>query len=181
MVDVVVEEFGAIDVCVNAAGMYEPVGFTDLGDESWHRTMRSNLDTQFFVALAATRRMAGQRGGRMILVSSVSDPLSEAASAHYSAAKAAVSSLARSIAVDLTEYGIVANAVAPGWIHTEMVDEFARNATSESLKRVNLLGRMGKPDEVASLIEYLSIDAPAYLTGSTLYVDGGQTAMALLP
>lgn len=96
----------------------------------------------------------------MILISSVSDPLSEAASAHYSAAKAAVNSLARSIAADLTAYGIVANAVAPGWIHTEMVDEFARTATSESLKRVILLGRMGKPDDVASLVEYLSMDAP---------------------
>lgn len=81
----------------------------------------------------------------------------------------------------MTERGTVAHAVTPGWIHTEMVDEFARTATSESLKRVNPLGRMGKPDEVARLVEYLAVDAPAYLTGSTLYVDGGQTAMALLP
>lgn len=80
MVDVVVEAIGAIDVCVNAAGMYEPVGFTDLGDEPWRRTMRSNLNTQFFVALAATPRMAGRKDGRMIQISSVSDPLSEAAS-----------------------------------------------------------------------------------------------------
>jgi NAD(P)-dependent dehydrogenase (short-subunit alcohol dehydrogenase family) len=181
MAAIAVERFGALDVYVNAAGSYEPVAFDALDESSWRSAMSTNLDTQFFAGVAVARRMIANGGGRMILISSVSDPLSERAAAHYSAAKAAVSSLARSIAVDLTEHGIIANAVAPAWIHTEMVDDFAQNATAESLKRVNLLGRMGKPDEVASVVEYLATDAPAYLTGTTLFVDGGQTAMALLP
>src|SRR5438874_13810 len=84
------------------------------------------------------------------------------------------------IAVDVADRGIQANAVAPGWIHTAMVDDFVRQATPESLKRLNILGRVGDPDEVANVVEYLALDAPAYLTGTTIFVDGGQTAMAPL-
>jgi NAD(P)-dependent dehydrogenase (short-subunit alcohol dehydrogenase family) len=94
--------------------------------------------------------------------------------------KAAVSSLARSLCIDLAPRGIQVNAVAPGWVHTSMVDEFVRSATAEALGRINPLGRVGKPDEVANLIEYLGLDAPDYLTGSTIFIDGGQTAMAPL-
>ena len=181
MVLAAIDAYGRLDVCVNCAGIYEPVGFTDITEPSWRRTLSATLDAQLFVSVAATRHMADAGGGRVILVSSVSDRLSEADSSHYSAAKAAVSSLARSIAVDLADRGVTANAVAPGWIHTGMVDDFARKSSRESLLRVNLLGRMGRPDEVANVIEYLAVDAPEYLTGTTLFLDGGQTAMALLP
>ena len=109
--------------------------------------------------------MAKVGSGRIIPVSSVSAALSELLSAHYSAAKAAVSSLVRSMAVDLSRHGIQANAVAPGWIHTEMVDDFVRDASPESLARINLLGRVGAPDEVANVVEYLALDAPPYMTG----------------
>jgi NAD(P)-dependent dehydrogenase (short-subunit alcohol dehydrogenase family) len=120
-------------------------------------------------------------GGRVVLISSINSPLSEPESAHYSAAKAAVSSLARSMAVDLSAHGIQVNAIAPGWVHTAMVDDFVRNASPESLQRLNILGRVGQADEIANAIEYLTVDAPTYLTGTTLFVDGGQTAMAPLP
>lgn len=181
VVDATVERHGRIDVVVNCAGVYEPVDFLDLTPAAWQRTIGPTLDAQLFVAVAAARHMCDAGRGRIVPISSVSSPLSEPLSAHYSAAKAAVSSLVRSIAVDLSVHGIQANAVAPGWIHTEMVDEFLSGVSAESLARVNLLARVGQPDEVANVVEYLALDAPAYMTGTTVYVDGGQTAMALLP
>jgi NAD(P)-dependent dehydrogenase (short-subunit alcohol dehydrogenase family) len=175
------EALGAIDIYVNCAGAYEPIPFEELTEPAWRETLGPTLDAQLYPSVAVAQVMKEAGGGRMVLMSSVSDPLSEPRSAHYSAAKAAVSSLARSIAVDLSDSGITVNAVAPGWIHTEMTDEFARTASPDSLRRVNLLGRMGGADEVARVVEFLALDAPAYLTATTLYIYGGQTAMAMLP
>jgi NAD(P)-dependent dehydrogenase (short-subunit alcohol dehydrogenase family) len=180
MVDRTVAALGGLTVLVNCAGIYEPVHFLDLDEASWGRTMSTTLDAQLFPSVAAARVMADAGGGRIILISSINSPLSEPESTHYSAAKAAVSSLVRSIAVDVGDRGIQANAVAPGWIHTAMVDDFVKQASPESLKRLNILGRVGQPDEIANVIEYLALDAPTYLTGATLFVDGGQTAMAPL-
>jgi len=180
MVATAVDSFGGLDVLVNCAGIYEPVPFLELTEETWRRTMSATLDAQLYVGVAAARQMVERGGGRVVLISSINSPLSEPESAHYSAAKAAVSSLARSMAVDLSVHGISANAIAPGWVHTAMVDDFVRNASPESLQRLNMLGRVGQADEIANAIEYLSVDAPSYLTGATVFVDGGQTAMAPL-
>ena len=180
MVARTVAGLGGLNVLVNCAGIYEPVQFLDLDEESWRRTMSTTLDAQLYPSVAAARVMAESGRGRIILISSINSPLSEPESTHYSAAKAAVSSLARSIAVDVADRGIQANAVAPGWVHTAMVDDFVKQASPESLKRLNILGRVGQPDEVANVIEYLALDAPTYLTGATIFVDGGQTAMAPL-
>jgi NAD(P)-dependent dehydrogenase (short-subunit alcohol dehydrogenase family) len=175
------EALGDIGIYVNCAGVYTPEPFEEITEASWRATLGPTLDAQVFPAVAMARAMKRAGGGRMVLMSSVSDPLSEPSSAHYSAAKAAVSSLARSIAVDLSDAGITVNAVAPGWIHTEMTDDFARSASPESLRKVNLLARMGQADEVARVVEFLALDAPTYMTATTLFVDGGQTAMAMLP
>jgi NAD(P)-dependent dehydrogenase (short-subunit alcohol dehydrogenase family) len=172
---------GDIGIYVNCAGVYTPEPFEEISGASWRQTLGPTLDAQLFPAVAMARLMKQAGGGRMVLMSSVSDPLSEPNSAHYSAAKAAVSSIARSIAVDLSDAGITVNAVAPGWIHTEMTDDFARSASPESMRKVNLLARMGQADEVARVVEFLALDAPTYLTATTLYIDGGQTAMAMLP
>jgi NAD(P)-dependent dehydrogenase (short-subunit alcohol dehydrogenase family) len=180
MVEAAVDAFGGLSVLVNCAGIYEPVHFLALDEDSWRRTMSTTLDAQLYPSVAAAQVMADAGGGRIILISSINSPLSEPESTHYSAAKAAVSSLARSIAVDMADRGIVANAVAPGWVHTAMVNDFVQQASPESLRRLNVLGRVGRPDEVANVIEYLALDAPTYLTGTTVFVDGGQTAMAPL-
>ena len=139
----------------------------------------SALRSKLFCGMDASS-MAERKSGRMVLIASTNSIVSEAGSAHYSAAKAAASSLARSLCVDLAPHGIRVNAVAPGWIHTSMVDEFVQSATPETLRDINPLGRVGKPGEVANLIEYLALDAPDYLTGATILIDGGQTAVAPL-
>jgi len=180
MVEETSSKLGGLGVLVNCAGIYEPIHFLDLDEPGWQKTISTTLDAQLFPSVAAARVMAEEGGGRIILISSVNAPLSEPESTHYSAAKAAVSSLARSIAVDLADRNIQANAVAPGWVHTAMVDDFVQQASDESLKRLNMLGRVGRPDEIANVIEYLALDAPTYLTGTTIFVDGGQTGMAPL-
>jgi gluconate 5-dehydrogenase len=180
MVATAVELIGGLDLCVNCAGIYEPVDFLDMDEAAWRHTMATTLDAITYPSVAAARVMSKNGGGRFVLISSINAPLSEPESAHYSAAKAGVSSLARSMAVDLAKHGIQVNAVAPGWVHTAMVDEFVQNATPETLKQLNMLARVGRPDELANVIEYLLLGAPEYLNGTTIFVDGGQTAMAPL-
>jgi 3-oxoacyl-[acyl-carrier protein] reductase len=90
-------------------------------------------------------------------------------------------SLARSLAVDLARDQIAANVVAPGWVHTAMTDVWLAEATPEQVTRLNPLGRLGRPEEIANVITYLAGDAPLFLTGATMFVDGGQTAVAPLP
>jgi NAD(P)-dependent dehydrogenase (short-subunit alcohol dehydrogenase family) len=151
-----------------------------MDEAAWRPTLAATLDSAVYVSAPAARQMTKQGGGRFVLISSINAPLSEPESAHYSAAKAGISSLARSMAVDLTKHNIQVNALAPGWVHTAMVDEFVQSSTQETLSRLNILGRVGRPDEIANVIEYLLLGAPDYLTGTTIFVDGGQTVMAPL-
>jgi 3-oxoacyl-[acyl-carrier protein] reductase len=180
MVRVLAERLGQPSVLVASAGIYESCDFLDLTEQAWRHTLTTTLDSTVFPAVAAARLMAQRHAGRIVLIASTNSFVSEPGSTAYSAAKAAASSLARSLCVDLAGHGIGVNAVAPGWIHTGMVDDFVQNATPETLQGVNPLGRVGQPDEVANLIEYLALDAPDYLTGTTILIDGGQTAAAPL-
>jgi NAD(P)-dependent dehydrogenase (short-subunit alcohol dehydrogenase family) len=133
------------------------------------------------VAVASAKRMRESGGGRIVLVSSINGAVSEPETAHYSAAKAAINSLARSLAVDFASHRIAVNAVSPGWVDTPMIAEFVAEATPEDLGRINPLARLGRPEELAGVITYLATEAPEFLTGSTLFVDGGQTAIAPVP
>jgi 3-oxoacyl-[acyl-carrier protein] reductase len=176
-----IENAGGIDALVTAAAAYAPVHFCDLDSESWDATMNVALRGSVLAAVEASKYMREHGGGRIVLFSSINAPASEPESAHYSAAKAAIVSVAKSIAVDLAGTGVVANAVAPGWVYTDMVAEFVDNSTPEQLKRVNPLGRAGRVDEIAGLVVYLVRDAPEFLSGTTIFADGGQTAAAPLP
>jgi NAD(P)-dependent dehydrogenase (short-subunit alcohol dehydrogenase family) len=180
MVRALAGRLGPPGVLVACAGIYEPCDFLRMTAREWRETLSTTLDSTVYPAVAAGQLMAERKSGRMVLIASTNSIVSEAGSAHYSAAKAAASSLARSLCVDLAPHGIRVNAVAPGWIHTSMVDEFVQSATPETLRDINPLGRVGKPGEVANLIEYLALDAPDYLTGATILIDGGQTAVAPL-
>ena len=176
-----VERLGAVDVLVTAAATYEPKHIADMTAEDWDATLDIALRGSVLCAAAAARRMRDAGGGRIVLISSINGAVSEPESAHYSAAKAAIMSVAKSMAVDLAGDGIAVNAVAPGWTHTPMVEEFVQSATEEDLRRINPMARLGRPEEIAGLIAYLATDAPDFLTGSTLFIDGGQTAVAPLP
>jgi NAD(P)-dependent dehydrogenase (short-subunit alcohol dehydrogenase family) len=174
MVDRAVEAFGGLDVCVCATGVFEIVPYDQLTSETWRNGVRDTLDPMVYVSAAAVRRMG--TGGRIVLISSVNERASEASSAPYSAAKAATSSLVRSMAVDLARRGIQANAVAPGAVATEMAAPFLDALEPGELDRANPLGRAADPDEIANVITYLALDAPDFLIGETIFVDGGQFA-----
>jgi NAD(P)-dependent dehydrogenase (short-subunit alcohol dehydrogenase family) len=174
-----VERFGRIDIVVNAAGIYVPCAFHELTAEAWRETMSSTLDSMAYVSIAATRRMVEQRSGRVILISSIDDRISEPFAAPYNAAKSATSSLVRSMALDLAPFNIQAHAVAPGLVDTDMgwVDQL----TPEDLRWSNPLARAGTPDEIAGVVTYLALDAPGFLTGEVIFVDGGKTIASRPP
>jgi NAD(P)-dependent dehydrogenase (short-subunit alcohol dehydrogenase family) len=176
-----IEEFGGVHVLVTAAAFYEPVAFTEITADNWDATLDTVLRGSVLPAAAATRWMRDNGGGRVVLISSVNGVVSEPESAAYSAAKAGIISVARSIAMDLSDAGVSANALILGWTNTAMVEEFLETATSESLKTLNMLGRVADPGEIAGFIGYLATEAPAYLTGAAITIDGGQTALAPMP
>jgi len=177
-----VEKLGRVDVAVTAAATFEATHSLSMEAVDWDSCFDTLVRGSVLVSVAAARRMKEQGdGGRIILVSSVNSIGSEPEAGHYSAAKAAINSVARSLTVDLATDGIIVNSVAPGWVDTPMIAEFVAETTEEDLARVNPLARLGQPAEIANVIAYLATDAPEYMTGATLFVDGGQTAMAPAP
>jgi meso-butanediol dehydrogenase/(S,S)-butanediol dehydrogenase/diacetyl reductase len=172
---------GGIEVLVNNAGIAEFCDFGAMTVESWGRSIDLMARAPMLATQAAAAHMKAAGGGRVINNASISASLSEPGSAQYSAAKAAVISLTKTTAVDLAADGIRANAVAPGWIRTPLSEQFLAEADPESVKAINPVGRVGDPDEVAAVIEFLALDAPDYLTGETIHVDGGQAVYLPLP
>jgi NAD(P)-dependent dehydrogenase (short-subunit alcohol dehydrogenase family) len=181
IIDAAISKLGGVDVLVNAAGIYQPVHFLEMTAEAWDRTLNIVLRGSVLCSVHAARHMSAHGGGRIVLFSSINGAVSEPESAHYSAAKAALMSLARSMAVDLAGHGISVNAVAPGWINTPMTEDFLVESTPEMLARVNPLARVGEAAEIGNFVGYLATEAPSYLTGATLFIDGGQTAAAPMP
>lgn len=177
----VARDLGGLDVLVAAAGIYEPVPFLEMTVQAWDATMNVVLRGAMLCALAAAKQMRDRGGGRIILVSSVSGAMSEPDSAHYNAAKAGIMSLARSMAVDVSRYGITVNAVTPGWMRTPMTEAYIEQASPEELRRFNILGRPADPSEIADLVRYLATGASTYLTGATIFIDGGHTAALAMP
>jgi NAD(P)-dependent dehydrogenase (short-subunit alcohol dehydrogenase family) len=169
---------GSIDAAVLAAGVFTPARFDTLTAADWDETINITLRGAALAAAAAARHMLNNGGGRIVLIGSVNGHHSEPESAHYSAAKAGIHSLAKSIAVDLGPFGIITNVVSPGWVHTPLTEGFLSQTSPEKLKAVNPLGRAGRPEELAEVIRFLVMDAPEFLLGATISVDGGQVAMA---
>jgi NAD(P)-dependent dehydrogenase (short-subunit alcohol dehydrogenase family) len=176
MVQATIDHFGGIDILVGAAGIYERIDFADLDARSWRRTLTATLDAVTFPAIHAVREMKKRGGGRIVFVSSIAALVSDPKVTHYNAAKAAVGAVVRSIVLDCTTAGIQANAVAPGLVRTPMAEDYIESAAPGVMAKVNPLGRPGEPDEIGNVVEYLALDAPQFLTGSTIVVDGGTTA-----
>ncbi|GAB2457158.1 SDR family NAD(P)-dependent oxidoreductase [Jatrophihabitans fulvus] len=181
VVDEHVERFGGIDGFVAAAGAWESTPLVDMTAAAWDATLDVHLRGAVLGAGRAARRMTSAGHGRIVLVSSVNGSASEPNTSAYSAAKTAVVSVARSLAVELADSGVTANAVAPGWVDTPMTHDDLVASSPDALRRLNPQARFGRADEIAEVVRWLVLDAPLFLTGSTLVVDGGQLASAPLP
>lgn len=174
-----VELYSGVDVLVNSAGVFEVGDFLRLSRDRWDQTMNTNLTGTAFLAKECA--MVMPPGGRIVNIASINGLISEPMSVAYSASKAAVMSLTRSLAVDLAPRGIMVNCVAPGWVRTPMIEEYLKTLHPAFVARLNPLGRLGEPAEIAEVVAFLSRSDVTYLTGQTVMVDGGQTSMAVFP
>jgi 3-oxoacyl-[acyl-carrier protein] reductase len=169
----VVEEWGRLDVLVNNAGVIRDGLFVRMDADAWRTVLATNLDGTFHFCRAVVEQMAlRQRSGRIINVSSVAADHVNAGQANYAASKGAVNSFTRALAVELAGRNVTVNAVAPGFIETDM-SEAVRNKAGDLIKKVIPMKRIGRPDDVANVVLFLAGPASAYLTGQVLTVDGG--------
>ncbi len=171
------ERFGRVDALVTAAGVYRESSMDSL-DESWDSTININLRGSALLAVRCARAMSAGDGGRIVLISSVSAYSSEVDALDYCAAKAGVVSVAKSMALQFGASNVTTNAVAPGWIDTPQAAQAIEALKPDDLVRINPLRRFGRPEEIAEVIRYLICDAPPFLLGTTIAVDGGQLAQA---
>ncbi len=171
LIQATMDKFGRIDVLVNNAGITRDTLLLRMKPEDWQAVIDLNLTGVFLCTRAVSKIMLKQRSGRIINISSVAGLMGNPGQANYSAAKAGVIGFTKTIAKELAPRGITANAVAPGFIATDMTEDLKN--TEEILKYIPL-GRYGQPEEVAGLIRFLAADpAAAYITGQVMNVDGG--------
>lgn len=172
----VVEQWGGLDVLVNNAAQSEYAHVLDITPAGWHRIIEVNLSGYFFCAQAAARVMVEQKSGRIINVASVNSFASEPSAAHYAASKGGVAALTRSLAVDLGEYGVAVNAVAPGPVLTARNEHLFRSPPLSTQIERTALGRGGRPAEVAAVVAWLASQEASLITGHVLVADGGLLA-----
>lgn len=165
-------DLGSLDVLVNNAGVTGDNLLMRLSDAEWDRVLETNLKGSFNTIRAASRGMMRRRDGRIINITSVVGITGNKGQANYAASKAGLIGLTKSVAKELASRNILCNAVAPGFIETEMTAELGE-ATREALLGQIALGRLGKGEEIASVVRFLSGPGAAYITGQVIVVDGG--------
>lgn len=174
MVTALVKEYGHIDILVNNAGITKDNLLMKMSEEEFDAVLNTNLKGTFHTIKHLSRQFLKQRSGRIINISSVSGLIGNVGQSNYCASKAGVIGLTKSVARELASRGITANAVAPGFIATEMTDALS-DSVKESLLAQVPLRRPGTPEDVAKTVAFLASDAAAYITGQVIAVDGGMT------
>ncbi len=167
------DEFGWLDIFVANAGIWPPehVPLVEMTDEQWHEMVKTNLDSVFLTTREAAKRMAD--GGKIVIVSSTAGQRGEAGHSHYAATKGAVISFVKSLAVELADRDIQVNAVAPGWVDTDMAAPALRGSERDKVIAQIPLGRIGSADDIAGPILFLCSKLARHVTGEVLNVNGG--------
>ena len=174
LVERTIAELGGLDVLVNNAGITRDGLLVRMTDENWNAVIATNLGGVFAVTRAATKHLMKQRSGSIVNIASVIGLVGNAGQANYAAAKAGVIGLTKSVARELANRGVRANAIAPGFIETDMTAELPEAAREAALGEI-AMKRMGSVDDIAAAVLFFACDDSAYITGQVLAVDGGMT------
>ena len=172
MVETAITRFGKIDILVNNAGIARDKLVLRMTEEDWDAVLGVNLKGTFHCTKAVVKYMSKQRSGKIVNIASVVGEMGNAGQANYSASKAGVIGLTKTIAREFAQRGINVNAIAPGYIETAMTEALPEKA-KEELKRMIPMDRLGKPEDVAQAVLFLVSDASSYITGQVLGVNGG--------
>ncbi len=168
----VLDQYGRVDILVNNAGITRDNLLVRMSHEEWQAVLDVNLTGVFNCIKAVTRTMMKQRVGKIINISSVVGEIGNAGQANYSAAKAGIIGLTKSVAKELASRNIQVNCVAPGYIQTDMTEQIPESAREQLLSAIPA-GRMGTPEDVAALVVFLASSDSDYITGQVMNVDGG--------
>lgn len=168
------EKFGAVDILVNNAGITRDTLLIRMDEKDWNMVLDINLKGAFLATKLAAKIMMKQRSGRIVNISSVVGLMGNAGQTNYSASKAGLIGFTKSVAKELGARGITVNAVAPGFIQSEMTEKLSEDAKDAFLKNISIK-RPGLPEDVASVVMFFASDEASYVTGQVLAVDGGLT------
>jgi len=168
----VVREFGRVDVLVNNAGITRDTFLMRMSVDQWDEVLTVNLKSVFNCTKAVVRSMIRERSGRIVNISSLVGQIGNSGQANYAASKAGILGFTKSVAKELATRGITVNAVAPGFIDTEMTEKLPDKAKEAFLTQIPM-GRIGKPDEVAEAVYWLASQGATYITGQIIHVNGG--------
>lgn len=172
MITAIIKEYKHIDILVNNAGITRDGLIMKMSEDDYDAVLDTNLKGTFNTIRHMSRYFLKQKSGRIINISSVSGILGNAGQANYSASKAGVIGLTKVVARELASRGITVNAVAPGFVDTDMTDALSDSAKENLISQIPL-GRTGKPQDIANAVLFLASDAAGYITGQVLSVDGG--------
>jgi 3-oxoacyl-[acyl-carrier protein] reductase len=168
----ILSRFGKVDVLINNAGITRDTLLMRMSEDDWDAVIRINLKSVFNCTYAVIRPMIKQRAGRIVNISSVVGQIGNAGQANYAASKAGIMGFTKTIAREVASRGITVNAVAPGFIDTEMTASLAEKAKDYFLQQIPM-GRIGKPEEVAEVVYWLCSEGASYITGQVIHVNGG--------
>jgi 3-oxoacyl-[acyl-carrier protein] reductase len=171
-VDDTVGSFGGVDIIVNNAGITKDGALALMSPDNWKEVINTNLDGTFNLTKAAILIFMKQKSGNVINITSVSGMMGMARQTNYAASKSGIIGFSKSLAKEVAAYNIRVNAVAPGFIETDMVKDLNEAYVEEVMKQVPL-GRMGRAEEVAKAVKFLASDDSKYITGQTIVIDGG--------
>ena len=174
LVEAAVARFGRIDILVNNAGITRDGLLVRMSDEDWASVIQTNLSGAFYLSRAVGKLMMKQRSGSIINMASVVGVMGNAGQVNYAAAKAGLIGMTKSIARELAGRGVRANAIAPGFIATDMTDALPEAAREAAVATI-AMGRLGTPEDIAAAVAFLASDDSAYITGQVIAVDGGMT------
>lgn len=164
---------GGLDILVHNAGIWTGGSIESMPDETWRETMGVNLDSAFYLTRAAVGYLRERSHGRIIYITSTAAQRGEAEHSHYAASKGAIQSLTKSLGVELAPDRITVNAVAPGWVLTDMVTDALTDEEILKVEKGIPRGRMARPEDIARPVAFLASDGAVHITGEILNVNGG--------